>query len=303
MSLPLEVRSLVKNYGRFTAVDQVSFEVRPGEIFALLGPNGAGKTTIISTITTLEKPTSGSVSVFGHDVSKETKQAKFLTGVVPQEIVNHGFFDVMEILTIHSGYYGIWKNKDRIEFLVQKLGLWEHRRKKVKQLSGGMKRRLLIAKALVHEPKLLLLDEPTAGVDIELRESLWNFVRELQKEGLSILLTTHYLEEAEQLCQRVGILQKGRLRRVGETKKLVRELTQRNISIQLREAMPSISSPYLLSQANGRLQFQIPANLEVGDLLHQIHLDVKNVKDLEIREGSLEEAFRNVLREGDEVRT
>ena len=301
LNIPLEVNALVKNYGTFRAVDSVSFQVNPGEVFALLGPNGAGKTTIVSSITTLETPTSGSVSVFGHNVATETKQAKFLTGIVPQEIVNHGFFDVLEIMDMHSGYYGRWKNKERIEFLIQRLGLWEHRKKKVKQLSGGMKRRLLIAKALVHEPKLLLLDEPTAGVDIELRESLWQFVRELQKGGMSVLLTTHYLEEAQQLCQRVGILQKGVLKKVGRTQDLIRELTQRNVSIVLKHEMANIDSPYLVKQDKGEIHFQIPAHLEVGELLHQIQLDVKNVKDLLIREGSLEEAFRSVLKDSQGV--
>lgn len=295
---PLKITSLVKDYGRFRAVDQVSFEVHPGEIFGLLGPNGAGKTTIISTITTLQEPTSGEVEIFGHDVTKEPKQAKVLTGVVPQELVNHGFFDVMEILKIHSSYYGIWRNEERIKYLIERLGLWEHRHKKVKQLSGGMKRRLLIAKALVHEPKLLLLDEPTAGVDIELRQSLWDFVEELKASGMSILLTTHYLEEAEMLCQRVGILQNGRLGRVGETKALVREMTQREVSFQLSNPVDTIDNPYLLSQSNQTLTFRIPTSLEIGQLISEAKIDVRKIKDLQIQEGRLEDAVRNVMNQG-----
>ena len=185
-NLPLEVKDLKKTYrnakgGPVEAVKGVSFTIAPGEIFGLLGPNGAGKTTAISMITTLEEPTSGDVLVYGNSVLTNSKETKKQIGVVPQEIVTQGFFNLVEILTFHSGYYGIWNNKARIEYLLKRLGLWEHRHKLVKQLSGGMKRRLMIAKALVHKPKLLLLDEPTAGVDIELRTSLWEFVRELQK--------------------------------------------------------------------------------------------------------------------------
>ena len=292
---PLEVDRLSKKYGAFCAVNGVSFSVKPGEIFGLLGPNGAGKTTIISTITTLEEPTGGTVRVFGHDVVTDTKASKFSLGVVPQEIVNHGFFDVLEIMDIHSTYYGCWKNQERSKYLLDRLGLWEHRSKKVKHLSGGMKRRLMIAKSLVHSPKLLLLDEPTAGVDIELRESLWEFVCELQKEGMSILLTTHYLEEAEQLCQRVGILQNGNLRKVGETKTLVREMTQRMLTVFFKEEAPSIENRYLVSKDPKKLKFQLPADVSVGDLLDELKVEMKMVKDLEIQEGSLEDAFRNVL--------
>ncbi|MES2962917.1 MAG: ABC transporter ATP-binding protein, partial [Bdellovibrionota bacterium] len=176
---PIRITDLVKDYGSLRAVDHVSFEMKPGEIFGLLGPNGAGKTTLISTLVTLEEPTEGKVEIFGLDVTKEPERIKMLTGFVPQELIHHGYFDVEEIMEFHSGYFGRRKNKERIDWLLQKLSLYDHRKKKVKQLSGGMKRRLLIAKALVHEPKLLLLDEPTAGVDIELREQLWRFVDEL----------------------------------------------------------------------------------------------------------------------------
>ena len=212
---PLKVVNLKKSYGSVHAVNGVSFELNEGEIFGLLGPNGAGKTSIISTIVTLEKPTSGTVEVFGRDVRKDPRFTSTQTGLVPQELINHGYFTLEEILHFHSGYYGIAKNQERIDYLLNKLSLYEHRNKRVRQLSGGMKRRLLIAKALVHSPKLLLLDEPTAGVDIELRETLWSFVRELQKEGMSILLTTHYLEEAEELCDRVAIIDRGEVKRVG----------------------------------------------------------------------------------------
>ena len=293
---PIKIENLVKDYGSLRAVDNVSFELKPGEILGLLGPNGAGKTTIISTMMTLEEPTSGSVRIFGLDVTKEPERTKMLTGFVPQELIHHGYFDAEEILRFHSGYFGRRGNRERIDWVLQKLGLWEHRHKKVKQLSGGMKRRLLIAKALVHEPKLLLLDEPTAGVDIELRESLWRFVGELRASGMSILLTTHYIQEAEQLCDRIGILQKGKLLHMGPTQGLVKELTKREIVVRLREPLPSgFTNPFLLRQEKSEAVFQVPASMGAGELLAKAGIDLKLVEDLNIREGNLEDAMRRVL--------
>ncbi len=297
---PIKITSLVKDYEKLRAVDNVSFEMKRGEIFGLLGPNGAGKTTLISTIVTLEEPTSGTVEVFGHDVAREPSLTKTLTGFVPQELIHHGYFDVEEIMTFHSGYFGLRRNKERIDWLLQKLSLYEHRKKKVKQLSGGMKRRLLIAKALVHDPKVLLLDEPTAGVDIELREQLWSFVSELKSQGLSILLTTHYIQEAEQLCDRVGIIQKGKLRRVGPTRELIKELTKREIIVRMKQEPSSDpASPLFMRRRGSELVFQTPASMGAGDLLDSLGYDLKQVADLSIREGSLEDALKRVL--GDEA--
>lgn len=295
MSLPLEIKNLRKLYqgGTVEAVKGVSFDVNPGEIFGLLGPNGAGKTTIISTITTLEKPTTGSVSVFGVDVAKDPMFTKKQIGVVHQEVINSGFFDVEEILTFHSGYYGLRKNKERIHFLLDKLALFEHRNKKVKQLSGGMKRRLMIAKALVHTPKLLLLDEPTAGVDIRLREDLWKFVVELRNEGMSILLTTHYLEEAEQLCDRVGIINLGSLMALGNTKEIIRQYTHKKIRVILTERHP-LQSPYLVETVGKEYMFIVPQNKSLGEFLNETQVPMELIKDVHIEEGDLEEAFLKI---------
>lgn len=298
MKKPLVVENLSKFYGATKAVNNVSFSVDSGEILALLGPNGAGKTSIISTIVTLELPTEGRIEVFGHDVAKEPRLAKTKIGFVPQELVNHGYFNIEEVLHFHSGYFGVRNNKERIDYLMKKLALYEHRKKKVKQLSGGMKRRLLIAKALVHEPKLLLLDEPTAGVDIELRESLWNFVRELRREGMTILLTTHYLEEAEELCDRVAIIDRGELKRMGPTKDLIRGLTHRVISFHLKKDAQKFEHPMMIEKKEGYIAFRVPAAMGVGDLLSQLEFDVASITDLQIREGSLEDAFRLVLEDG-----
>lgn len=296
MVLPLEIQDLRKSYkeGTLEAVKGVSFFVKPGEIFGLLGPNGAGKTTIISTITTLEKPTSGSVKIFGVDVSKDPMFTKRQIGVVHQEVINSGFFDVQEILEFHSGYYGLKKNKERILFLLDKLGLYEHRNKKVKQLSGGMKRRLMIAKALVHNPKLLLLDEPTAGVDIRLREDLWQFVRELRSEGTSVLLTTHYLEEAEQLCDRVGIINLGTFVCLGETKEIVRQYTSKKIRVSLTDFI-HLKSPYLVEVMDYDYSFVVPHDKSVGEFISEVGIPMQLIRDIHIEEGDLEEAFLKLV--------
>lgn len=299
--LPLEVINLTKSYAKLKAVNEVSFEIKSGEIFGLLGPNGAGKTSIISTIVSLENPTSGTVKVFGFDVEKSSKAYKYHLGFVPQEIINHGFFSVEEILGFHSGYYGILNNKERIKYLLHKLGLFEHKDKKVKQLSGGMKRRLLIAKALVHKPKLLLLDEPTAGVDIELRESLWSFVSELRKEeGLSILLTTHYLEEAEQLCDRIGFINRGKLIKVGPTSELIEEHTNRYMDIYLKPgATVDCSHKFFLERQNNQIKFKLPYKYSVGELLASACLKIEDIQDIKIQEGNLDDVFKQVVGGGE----
>lgn len=291
----LSIHELKKNYGTLEAVKGVSFNVSAGEIFGLLGPNGAGKTTIISSIVTLEKPTAGSIEVLKTNVQVKPRYCKSMTGVVPQEIINHGFFNVEEILNFQSGYYGIRNNKLWIEELMQKLQLFEHRHKKVKQLSGGMKRRLLIAKALVHRPKLLLLDEPTAGVDVELRKLLWDFVRELKRDGMAILLTTHYLEEAERLCDRVAFIHKGNIIKQGNTLQLIRELTSRTVRIILRHPLGDIRHNDLIGQTKEYVEFRLPSQKGVGDLLQELNLDMRSVADMQVREGSLEEAFQLIV--------
>jgi ABC-2 type transport system ATP-binding protein len=197
-------------------------------------------------------------------------------------VVNHGYFNVEEILKFHSGYYGITNNKERIDSLLHELRLWDHRKKNVRQLSGGMKRRLMIAKALVHEPRLLLLDEPTAGVDIELRTQLWEFIKRLRKEGVTVLLTTHYLEEAESLCDRVGIIDKGELKMLGQTRSLIAKMTVRNVRVKFR----GMAQPTQYSLATGQT---------VGELFVEKQIDVKSIEDVSIDEGTLEDAFRRVV--------
>ncbi len=284
---PLVINNLVKTYkikqtGRSVhAVQGVSFEIKAGEIFGLLGPNGAGKTSIISAITTLEKPTSGTVKVFGADVASEPLLTKKQMGVVHQEVINTGFFNVEEILHFQSGFYGISKNHERIEYLLEKLGLKDHRNKNVKQLSGGMKRRLMIAKALVHSPKILLLDEPTAGVDVGLRDSLWQFVTELKNQGIAILLTTHYLEEAEKLCERVGIINKGQILFNGLTKEMISQYSTKKVFVELKTGEKST--------------FIEAASMGLVEVLQKNNIQYADIKDMRIEEGRLEEAFSKMV--------
>ena len=200
----VKIDKISKKFGDLQALDQVSFAIRKGEFFGLLGPNGAGKSTLISTLAGLLRADSGTMSVLGHDVQTDYRQARMSLGVVPQEVVMDPFFTVRETLQFQSGYFGIKNNGQWIDELLDQLGLSDKSDTNMRKLSGGMKRRVLIAQALVHKPAVLVLDEPTAGVDVELRQSMWRFIRRLHKEGTTIVLTTHYLEEAEELCDRIA---------------------------------------------------------------------------------------------------
>lgn len=303
--IPLVVENIRKTFKtksniEVKAVQGVSFELKPGEIFALLGPNGAGKTTCINMVTTLEKLDEGDIRVFGHSVRTEPLLAKKNFGVVHQELVSHGFFTIEEILGFYSGYYGILDNKQQIDYLLFQLGLEAHRKKLVKQLSGGMKRRLMIAKALVHRPQLLLLDEPTAGVDVELRTSLWKFVKELKEKGMTILLTTHYLQEAEELCDRVGILDSGKLKYYGATRNVIEKLTKKRVELVLRTPPSDVARnhPLTLGVDGNTISLAIPSTMTLGSLWGLLQINPVDVMDLKSRDGTLEEAFLSVVQGG-----
>ena len=231
----LEIDRLVKRYGDFTAVDGISLAVPEGEFFGLLGPNGAGKTTAISAIVGLAAITSGTIRLFGHDVQRDWRAARKLVGLAPQEYNFDRYLNIRDILIFQAGYYGLKGPAvaRRADDLLERFELGSKARQVYTRLSGGMKRRLTIARALMHEPRLLILDEPTAGVDVELRLELWAFLRELNRDGMTIILTTHYLEEAEELCNRIGIIETGRIVALETTKKLVGERSLQDVFLEL----------------------------------------------------------------------
>ena len=229
----LSVDGVTKRYGDLKAVDDVSLEIEPGEIFALLGPNGAGKTTLINCITGLITHFQGSIEVAGYDVRESPDITRRLVGLVPQELKYDAFFTVREVLRYQGGFFGVRPDEGRIDELLEAFSLTGKQDQRTRWLSGGMQRRLMICKALMHDPVLLFLDEPTAGVDVELREELWEYVRDLREDGTTIVLTTHYIEEADKLADRIGILNRGRMIRVDQRETLVREFGMRRISVQL----------------------------------------------------------------------
>jgi len=301
VSSALSIRNLNIDYvlkGKtLSAVKDLSFEVKEGEIFALLGPNGAGKSSVIHALCGVLTGFKGEIDIFGSPAG--SIEAKRSVGIVPQELVNHGFFSVQEVLRFYSGYFGMRNNKKQIQFLMDRLQLTEHQHKKMAQLSGGMKRRVMIAKALLHSPKLLLLDEPSAGVDVELRNSLWEFVRELNKEGTSILLTTHYLEEAERLCERIAIINRGSLIAFDRADTLIRKLAERKFVISLSN-QKSISSTDSRVQVSSKDEkewvVRAPQALSIRELFKSLNLELSEIDDLHIEEGALEDAFLRIVK-------
>ncbi len=235
MSIAIDIRSVVKRYGSFEALRGVSLQVEEGEFFGLLGPNGAGKTTLITSIAGLTRPTSGSIAVMGHDVVSEYRRARRALGVVPQELVFDPFFTVRETLRLTSGYYGIRRNDAWIDEILANLDLTSKADANMRALSGGMKRRVLVAQALVHRPPVIVLDEPTAGVDVELRQTLWQFIRRLNRDGHTIVLTTHYLEEAQELCGRIAMLKLGQVVALDRTSELIRRFAGGRLVLRLSQ--------------------------------------------------------------------
>ena len=277
--------------GAFQALNSVSFDIEPGEFFGLLGPNGAGKTTLISILAGLSRATEGRVTVLGHDVQADYQAARRQLGVVPQELVFDPFFNVREALRIQSGYFGVRHNDDWIDELLSGLGLADKANANMRQLSGGMKRRVLIAQALVHKPPVIVLDEPTAGVDVELRQTLWQFVSDLNKRlGSTVLLTTHYLEEAEALCTRIAMLKQGKVVALESTSSLLARSSSQVLRFKTDAALPAD----LAGQARitGRV-VQLPADdaLAVERTLARLREAGVTPEDIEIRKPDLEDVF------------
>ena len=280
--------------GPFQALDGVSFDIEQGEFFGLLGPNGAGKTTLISILAGLAKATSGTVSVLGTNVNTQAAEARKKLGVVPQELVFDPFFNVREALRFQSGYFGVTNNDAWIDELLESLGLSDKANHNMRQLSGGMKRRMLVAQALVHKPPVIVLDEPTAGVDVELRQTLWQFITKLNKLGHTVLLTTHYLEEAEALCQRIAMLKNGKVVALDRTDELLKAASSNVLRFKLDAALP----PALAAKARvtGRI-VQLPAHdaLEIERHLAALREAGLNAEDVEIRKADLEDVFLDVM--------
>ena len=280
--------------GTFTALDQVSFDIESGEFFGLLGPNGAGKTTLISILAGLLKPGSGRIQVNSLDVQAQAQEVRKMLGVVPQELVFDPFFTVREALVFQSGYFGIQHNHDWIDELLENLGLADKANHNMRQLSGGMKRRVLVAQALVHKPPVIVLDEPTAGVDVELRQTLWQFIARLNREGHTVLLTTHYLEEAEALCGRIAMLKNGKVVALDNTSSLLKNASSNVLRFKLDAQLP----PELATQARvtGRI-VQFPAHdaAQIEHYLAAVRSAGLLAQDVEIRKADLEDVFLDVM--------
>ncbi len=282
------------------ALDQVSLDVEEGEFFGLLGPNGAGKTTMISVLAGLTRPTSGSVHILGFNVVSDYAKARRLVGVVPQELVFDPFFNVREALHFQSGYFGIRRNDDWIDELLHSLGLSDKANANMRQLSGGMKRRVLVAQALVHKPPVIVLDEPTAGVDVELRQTLWQFIAKLNKQGSTILLTTHYLEEAEALCGRIAMLKSGRILALDTTSALLSSASSNILRFKVDGELPEELAK--VARVTGRI-VQFPAHdaLEIENYLAAVRQAGLIAQDVETRKADLEDVFIELMKEKSEV--
>ncbi|EHH2447907.1 ABC transporter ATP-binding protein [Vibrio vulnificus] len=299
----LQIEQLRKTYaGGFEALKGVSLGVQEGDFYALLGPNGAGKSTTIGVISSLVNKTSGNVKVFGYDIDRDLELAKQHLGLVPQEFNFNQFETVEQIVLQQAGYYGVPRElaKQRAEKYLTKLDLWEKRKERARNLSGGMKRRLMIARALMHEPKLLILDEPTAGVDIELRRSMWEFLKEInQKQGITIILTTHYLEEAEMLCRNIGIINRGELIENTTMKSLLAKLDVETFILDLapNSPIPCLEGVVSSRVENDSLEIEVEKSQPLNHVFSQLSEQGVMVMSMRNKANRLEELFVNIVRE------
>jgi ABC-2 type transport system ATP-binding protein len=303
----LRITDLKKTYsGGFEALKGVTLDIEDGEILALLGPNGAGKTTLISTVCGITVPTSGSVTVGGHDIVTDYRAARNLIGLVPQEINLEPFESVINTVRLTRGLFGKKRDDAVIERILRRLSLWDKKDSRIKELSGGMKRRVLIAKALSHEPRVLFLDEPTAGVDVELRKDMWEIVADLKADGVTIILTTHYIEEAEAISDRVGVINGGQLLLLEEKAHLMARMGQKQLTVELREPLsalpPQLSGPDLtLSEDGLSLVYTYDTKKErtgITTLLSDLAAAGVVLRDISTRQSSLEEIFVGLVKEG-----
>ncbi len=293
----IEIRALTKRYARLTALDAVDLDVRCGEFLGLLGPNGAGKTTLISIVAGLVRATSGTVRVMGYDVASDYRAARRSLGVVPQELVFDPFFTVREMLRIQSGYFGLAHNDDWIEEVMANLDLTAKAEVNMRALSGGMKRRVLVAQALVHRPPVIVLDEPTAGVDVELRQGLWQFMQRLNRDGHTIVLTTHYLEEAQQMCGRIAMLKAGRIVALESTRELLHRISGVQVALRLRGALPAELAGQVVTRDCDRVVLRLAHARDVGPALEACRREGSEVDEIEVGPADLEDVFLQVMAE------
>ncbi len=304
------INNLSKVYDNgFNALKKVSLEVKQGEILAMLGPNGAGKTTLISIICGIVTPSSGSVSVDGFDIIRDYRETRSRIGMVPQELSLESFETVFDTVSYSRGLYGKSPKPGHIEKILKDLSLWDKKNQRLRQLSGGMKRRVLIAKALSHEPKILFLDEPTAGVDVELRKEMWEVVDTLRKTGVTIILTTHYIEEAEAIADRVGVINQGEIILVEEKKELLKKMGQKKLIIELQESIneiPKSLEQYNLNIGDNKMYLNYTYSLKekqtgITNLLQDLKDTGLKLRDLKTEQSNLEKIFVNLVKENNEI--
>ncbi len=305
MDAIISIKGLTKSYASgVTALKPVDLEIRRGEIFALLGPNGAGKTTLIGIICGIVNPSGGTVTVDGNDIIRDYRKTRAIIGLVPQELAVETFETVWKVTNYSRGLFGKPPNPGLVEKILKSLSLWDRRNSKIMTLSGGMKRRVLIAKALAHEPRILFLDEPTAGVDVELRKDMWQVVRDLRDSGVTVVLTTHYIEEAEEMADRIGVINKGEIILVEEKTELMRKLGRKELTLQLQEPLSEVPAGLaewnlVLSQDGLELTYTFEADEQkaVGALIRKIDSLGIGFKDLHTSQSSLEDIFVDLVKE------
>ena len=305
----ISIKNLSKTYDNgFNALKTINLEINKGEIFAMLGPNGAGKTTLISIICGIVKPSGGKVHVDGFDIIEDYRETRSRIGLVPQELTLESFETVFNNVSYSRGLYGKNPNPEHIEKILKQLSLWDKKDQRLRQLSGGMKRRVLIAKALSHEPSILFLDEPTAGVDVELRQDMWKVVEELRKTGVTIILTTHYIEEAEAIADRVGVINQGEIIVVDQTKELLKKMGHKKLTVELQEKVneiPKVLDQYNLSLVNDNMALDYTYNVQakqtgITTLLQDIKDAGLKLKDLKTEQSTLEKIFVSLVKEKNE---
>ena len=296
MKTAISFKNVRKFYGDLKAVDGISLKIKQGEFFGLLGPNGAGKSTMINMLAGLAKPSAGEISVMGFDVQRNYQEARHSLGIVPQELVFDPFFDVREMLRFQAGYFGKGKENDSwIDEIMERLDLSDKASTNMRKLSGGMKRRALIAQALVHKPPVIVLDEPTAGVDVELRQKLWEFIKDLNKEGHTIILTTHYLEEAEELCNSVGMLSAGKIVAMDTTKNLLKKFATKNLKLKLRfdgeKKLPEKINHFPYQIEEDAYIFKLKKITDINEITEGLKNSTIEIIDMQTVDSDLEDVF------------